>query len=439
LSKFEGTVAKDPIIRQPQGQPPGQPPAKVPAVPQPVVIYRSGEVPPQQGGAEGAAQAGRQAGQGGQVGPAQYIYIQTIVPGVAVPGAQAPAVSHHGPALPPMVPGAYGEQVPPIMAGQPFKPPTRQVLVRYGGGVRHRQPGTSVLGAASLLLGIAACVIYWVPLPLRGIGGAVVPMALMGCALGVAGAAVALIFGRSRMGLPVLGVLACVVAAGVAVVGPDQLNTWWARARIAVRGIVAPTTGTSGAGGAASVSNQNAAVLRDILVQLNKLISSTDDKMKQEPSPQSGAEGAAAADAASHAPVDGGTVGVAAAVDSRGGRATLMSALNRLAAARRDASERALELPAIKSAVAAAQQAREHLDELRKTAAPGSQELRDAADAWMNALVDAANQLHQAVEKDSAVRIARVRYQAAYDALRRATTAPVEGPAPSDDQGDAGK
>jgi hypothetical protein len=403
-----------------------------------VVIYRSGDVPPEQGGAEGAAPTGRQAGQGGQVGPAQYIYIQTIVPGVGVPGAQMPAASHHGPAVQPMIPGAYGEQVPPIMAGQPFKPPARQVLVRYGGRVRHRQPGTSVLGAASLLLGIAACVVYWVPLPLRGIGGAVVPMALMGCALGVAGAVLALIFGRSRMGLPVLGMLVCVVAAGVAVVGPDQLNAWWAQARLAARGIVA--TPPQSAAGGASVSNQNTAVLRDILIQLDKLISSTDEKMKQDSSPQSGAGGAAAAsDAAAHAPVDGGTVGVAAAVDSRGGRATLMSALNRLAAARREASERALALPAMKAAVDAAQQAREHLDEVQKTAAPGSQELRDAANAWMSALGDAANRLHQAVENDTAVRIARLRYQAAYDALRRATTAPVEGPSPSGEQGDAGQ
>jgi hypothetical protein len=132
-------------------------------------------------------------------------------------------------------------------------------------------------------------------------------------------------------------------------------------------------------------------------------------------------------------------VGVAAAVDSRGGRATLMSALNRLAAARREASERALALPAMKAAVDAAQQAREHLDEVQKTAAPGSQELRDAANAWMSALGDAANRLHQAVENDTAVRIARLRYQAAYDALRRATTAPVEGPSPSGEQGDAGQ
>jgi len=420
-------VAKDPIIRQP----PGQPPLKPGAVPQPVVVYRPGDAPAGSGpgGQESAAPGGGQVG--GPVGPAQYIYIQTIVPGVGGPSAPAPAITHHGPAAAPMMGAAYGSQVPPIMAGQPFKPPARQVLVRYGGvGVRPRQRGTSALGVAALALGIVACAIYWVP----SVGSAAVPIAMVGCALGVAGAVAALVFGRSRAGLPMTGVLVCALAAGIAVAGPDQLRAWWTRARMALHGIAVLPARPANAGGAGSASSQNAAAMRDILVRLDNLVSATDSKLRQEPGPQPGgptANGApnAPANGAANGAADGATVGVGTAIASRSGRPTVMAALEHLEASRRNARERALASPTMAAVVTAAEQARKHLDELRKTAAPGSAELRDADNAWMNALGDAANQLHEAVESDAQVAAARQRYQEAYDAVRRPATAPVAEPA----------
>jgi hypothetical protein len=407
-------MAEEPIIRQPKGQPPSR-------GPQQVVVYRPGDPPPGSGGAEQAGGEGAMPG-GGQVGPAQYIYIQTIVPGVAGASGPSPTITHHGPA-PSTLGGAYGGQVPPIMAGQPFKPPARQVQVRYGGvAPRYRQRGTSALGAAALMLGIAACVMYWVP----SVASATVPIAMVGFAFGVAGAVVAFVFGRSRVGLPMTGVLVCAVAAGIAVAGPDQLRTWWVKARIAAHGIISPP---SQSGNTGANSARNSAALHDILVQLDNMVAAADAKLSQEPAPQSGG---AMTDTAANGPVSASVNvpangALAGAVESRAGRASVLSALDRLVAARRNAQEGALASPAVAAAVTAAERARQHLDELRKTALPGSQELRDAANSWMNAVGDAANRLHDAVESDPLVTAARLRYQEAYDAVRGAATTPAVG------------
>ena len=110
----------------------------------------------------------------------------------------------------------------------------------------------------------------------------------------------------------------------------------------------------------------------------------------------------------------------------------MTAAMDKLIAARNAARDRALASPAVADAIAAAQKAKEQLDTLRQSSAPGSADLTDANITWMHAVDDAAVKLRDAIDSDDQVIAARQAYNAAYEEqLRTVQSAPSHPAAPA--------
>ncbi len=76
-----------------------------------------------------------------------------------------------------------------------------------------RPMGVSGFGVASLVLGIVAAVVCWMPL----LGMAAIPIAAIGGLLGVVGFLVSAVGRRSSVGLPIAGLFTCALAFGISV------------------------------------------------------------------------------------------------------------------------------------------------------------------------------------------------------------------------------
>lgn len=107
-------------------------------------------------------------------------------------------------AVPPPQPAYTG--APP----QQFQPTYNQQAVSVH---VHQQRGTSGWGIAALVLGIIALLFCWVPF----VGLLSMPIAAIGALLAIVGAIVSLAGGRSGIGMPMAGLLICILSIGVAV------------------------------------------------------------------------------------------------------------------------------------------------------------------------------------------------------------------------------
>jgi len=72
---------------------------------------------------------------------------------------------------------------------------------------------TNGLGVAALVLGIVAVLTCWIPF----IGILGIPLAVLGCVFGLIGLLIALIGRRSGVGMPIAGLIICIVSIVIAV------------------------------------------------------------------------------------------------------------------------------------------------------------------------------------------------------------------------------
>ena len=119
----------------------------------------------------------------------------------------------------------------PPSAASPPAPITQQPPAQnhYTTHVHHyarrgasRGGGHSVLGMASLALGIIACVLCWMPI----LGLAAVPIGLIGALLGVFGLLLSALFRKSSVALPAGGIFVCILAAAISIASTGSLIYW---------------------------------------------------------------------------------------------------------------------------------------------------------------------------------------------------------------------
>lgn len=72
----------------------------------------------------------------------------------------------------------------------------------------HAQKRTNGLGVAALVLGILACLTAWIPI----IGLVSIPVAVLGLVFGGIGFLISLVGRRSSLGMPISGIIICIVA-----------------------------------------------------------------------------------------------------------------------------------------------------------------------------------------------------------------------------------
>ena len=97
---------------------------------------------------------------------------------------------------------------PPVVPRPVAQQPT-QVMVNVKG-----PKATSGLGIAALVLGILACLTCWIPF----VGMLSIPLSVLGILFGGIGFLVSLVGRRSGVGMPIAGLIVCVVAVVIAVV-----------------------------------------------------------------------------------------------------------------------------------------------------------------------------------------------------------------------------
>jgi hypothetical protein len=93
---------------------------------------------------------------------------------------------------------------------------------RGGFTPRSQRKGTSAFGAASVVLGIVACVTIWTP----GLEASGFPLSVLGAGLGALGWLLAVLLGRTGASLPFAGVFISLIALGVSVIGKEATQPY---------------------------------------------------------------------------------------------------------------------------------------------------------------------------------------------------------------------
>jgi len=87
---------------------------------------------------------------------------------------------------------------------------------------RYQRKGTSAFGAASVMLGVVACVAVWTP----GYETTAFPVAALGAGLGALGWLLAVLLGRTGASLPFAGIFISLIALGLSVVGKEATQPY---------------------------------------------------------------------------------------------------------------------------------------------------------------------------------------------------------------------
>jgi hypothetical protein len=269
--------------------------------------------------------------------PAHVVYINNMP--APPPAVNLPAASVSAPVAPVIHHHYYNSQETPP-----------RISVRIAA-----PPANSALGMAALALGIIACVICWVP----WLGLIAVPVGAIGAVLGVLGVLASLLFRRSSAGLPLAAIFVCCLAAAISIASTQSLP-FCSPPPAASPGLFEP-------------SPMPAAQFQTA--------------PPQTATPRTAAPPAAAA-RASTPPPNG-----ASKMDP-----SILMARNQLTAAERGCDARTMQTPEYQAAVKAAADARSHAALLRQSSPPGSEDLKQASQA----MIDADNAVNQILTRAQA-------------------------------------
>lgn len=144
---------------------------------------------------------------------------------IEVPAGQAVPVI---PATPGITQNIMYVVVPPAQPAPP-SPPAQEVHYHTTNHTtnnfhpikRRRERGTSYLGSLSLVFGALACGIAYIPL----IASMAQPLAVGGMALGALGFVISILFRRSGLGVPLMGILISLAAYGIWLNNTGRLQT----------------------------------------------------------------------------------------------------------------------------------------------------------------------------------------------------------------------
>jgi hypothetical protein len=299
--------------------------------------------------------------------PAHVVYINNMpapppavnLPAASVSAPVAPVIHHH----------YYNSQETPP-----------RISVRIAA-----PPANSALGMAALALGIIACVICWVP----WLGLIAVPVGAIGAVLGVLGVLASLLFRRSSAGLPLAAIFVCCLAAAISIASTQSLPFWRRQLNRTIDSVLPknlalplfrPTP-------TAPVSSPPPAASPGLFEPSPMPAAQFQTAPPQTATPRTAAPPAAAA-RASTPPPNG-----ASKMDP-----SILMARNQLTAAERGCDARTMQTPEYQAAVKAAADARSHAALLRQSSPPGSEDLKQASQA----MIDADNAVNQILTRAQA-------------------------------------
>ncbi len=275
-------------------------------------------------------------------------------------------------------PPAVPQPAPPPVQQQPNV--TNQYTTHHHSYRTPRMLGHSGLGMASLALGIIACVICWIPV----LGLVAVPIGAIGAVLGILGVLVSSLFKRSSAGLPFAGVFVCCLAAGISIASTNSLPYWRQQLGKFVP-IVAPAK--------SSGPVQAPPPLPDLSKGIPNVFDSQPAKVNPTPAAPAAPQPTKNAPAVKQpipAPVD----------------PALTAAMQKLTTAEQAAAAKFKQSQAYTDAMQSVSDAKTKVDQLRQSS-PGSFDLKDASQQWMNAQNAASALVDQAVANDADVVAAR--------------------------------